>query len=460
MSVLRKNGVKWVVQRGSPPTMSALEQGLEEIKTIYREQFGQDINKEEQHEYSDGTSMSVVQNDDIKWIVQRGAPPTMSTLEQTLAEVKAAYMDKFGDVDAESYDYSDGSSMSVLQKDDVSWIVHRGARPTISNLLQSLDEAKSLYKEKFGEDVDEEERNMYNDGTSMSVFSKNDVKWIVHRGAPPAFSMLEQSLLDCKSLYKQKFGLRVDDEDGHEFNDGTSWGVQHKKGVAWIVNRGAPPALSALEQTLDDLKSMYEAKFGKDVEDETHEYNDGTSMSMVHKDSVNWIVQRGVAPAISTVEHTLQEVKALYKASFGQHVDEEEKNEYNDGTSMSVFLKDDVTWIVQRGAPPAVSALEQSLDEIKSMFSEKFGLHVDEEQKHKYTDGTSMSVLRKDGVKWVVQRGAPPAMSALEESLDELKTMYRGKFGQDVNKEEQHEYSDGTSMSVLENDNIKWIVHR
>merc|ERR1719162_1839583 len=125
MSVLRKNGVKWVVQRGSPPTMSALEQGLEEIKTIYREQFGQDINKEEQHEYSDGTSMSVVHNDDIKWIVQRGAPPTMSTLEQTLGEVKAAYMDTFGqDVDDESYKYNDATSMSLLRKDDVKWIVH------------------------------------------------------------------------------------------------------------------------------------------------------------------------------------------------------------------------------------------------------------------------------------------------------------------------------------------------
>ena len=58
----------------------------------------------------------VVQKNNVKWIVHRGAPPSIAALEQILADVKVLYTDKFGeDVDGEEF-----------QKDDIQWIVQRG----------------------------------------------------------------------------------------------------------------------------------------------------------------------------------------------------------------------------------------------------------------------------------------------------------------------------------------------
>ena len=52
------------------PSISILEQALEEIKSMYKEQFGHSVAED------------VVEKDGIKFIITRGLPPSTSTLEQ------------------------------------------------------------------------------------------------------------------------------------------------------------------------------------------------------------------------------------------------------------------------------------------------------------------------------------------------------------------------------------------
>jgi len=181
----------------------------------------------------------------------------------------------------------------------------------------------------------------------------------------------------------------------------------------WTVRRGAPPSL---EQSLNEVKAVYHATFEQDV--------DAPLQEVAQKDDVKWIVHRGALPSISELEQSLGDVKASYTDKFGEDVDEE------------VIQKDDVTWIVHRCAPPSMSALEQSLADVKASYTDKFGEDVDEE------------VIQKDGVEWIVHRGAPPSISALEQSLADVKASYTDKFGEDVDEE------------VIQKDGVEWIVRR
>merc|ERR1719258_896571 len=50
------------------------------------------------------------------------------------------YKQKFGDEVGDEF----------VEKDSVSWVVHRGAPPSMSDLLESVGEVKDAYKQKFG----------------------------------------------------------------------------------------------------------------------------------------------------------------------------------------------------------------------------------------------------------------------------------------------------------------------
>merc|ERR1740120_347947 len=117
-----------------------------------------------------------------------------------------------------------------------------------------------------------------------------------------------------------------------------------EKGIMWTVTRGTPPSLEKLESTLTDVKALYRAKFGKDVD-------------AVEEDGISWMVTRGAPPSIEKLESSLTEVKALYRAKFGKDVD----GEY-------VVEQDGISWMVTRGAPPSIEKLESSLTEVKALY--------------------------------------------------------------------------------------------
>merc|ERR1712151_509275 len=135
--------------------------------------FGEDVDSEEQEE------------EGVMWAVTRGVPPSISRLEASLSDVKALYEAKFGeDVDSEA-----------REEDGVMWSLTRGVPPTISQLEASLSDVKALYEAKFGKDVDSEDRD-----EDEGKVEKDDVPWIATRGVPPSISQLEDSLSDAKAL--------------------------------------------------------------------------------------------------------------------------------------------------------------------------------------------------------------------------------------------------------------------
>merc|ERR1712217_963580 len=139
------------------------------------------------------------------------------------------------------------------EKDGVMWAVTRGIPPSISQLEAGLSYVRALYEAKFCEDVDSEDRE-----EDEGKVEKDGVPWIATRGVPPSISQLEESLSDAKALYEAKFGKDVHTEDG-EYDEGSV----EKAGVRWTVKRGAPPSISQLEKSLFAVKALYEAKYGE-----------------------------------------------------------------------------------------------------------------------------------------------------------------------------------------------------
>merc|ERR1712086_195419 len=94
----------------------------------------------------------------------------------------------------------------------------------------------------------------------------------------PSLASLEQTLNDVKCLYKDKFGLSVQEEAVEE------------DGIKFFVTRGVTPSLSSLEQTLNDVKGLYKDKVGEE-------------------DGIKFYFTRGVAPSVSSLEQTLDDMK-------------------------------------------------------------------------------------------------------------------------------------------------------
>merc|ERR1712159_782457 len=101
--------------------------------------------------------------------------------------------------------------------------------------------------------------------------------------------------------------------------------------------------------------------------------------------------------------------------------------------------KDGVMWTVTRGRPPTVSQLEDQLAEVKSLYKTKYGEDVDdeEEEEEEQADEHETKYVEKDGITWTVTRGRPPTTSQLEDMLAEVKSMYAMKYGEDVDDEEE-----------------------
>merc|ERR1719464_1053281 len=102
--------------------------------------------------------------------------------------------------------------------------------------------------------------------------------------------------------------------------------------------------MTQLEDRLSDVKALYKAKFGEDLDSEERE-DDGNS---VDKDGTLWTVTRGAPPSMTQLEDRLSDVKALYKAKFGEDFDSEETED--DSSSVD---KEGTIWTVTRGSPPS-----------------------------------------------------------------------------------------------------------
>jgi hypothetical protein len=135
------------VSRGwrEPPSVPLLEQNIDELRVLYREVFHDDVDivDDEFVEFADGST----------WTVSHGRiPPTLSSLEEQLAEVWDMYIDTMLD-DADSIMLLFGSfgrptttrSQKVKLSDGSWWNVERGRNPpTLETLAEKLAEVQQL----------------------------------------------------------------------------------------------------------------------------------------------------------------------------------------------------------------------------------------------------------------------------------------------------------------------------
>jgi hypothetical protein len=187
------------------------------------------------------------------------------------------------------------------------------------SILPYSPEAKEEEEEEKNDHGSKKEVDEEEDEQETKYVEKDGINWVVTRGSPPTMSKLEDQLADVKALFKAKFGEDVDDEDEEDEDEQET---VEKDGIKWVVTRGSPPTMSQLEDRLGDVKALYKAKFGEDVDDEDEEDED--EQETVEKDGINWVVTRGSPPSMSQLEDKLAEVKALYAKKFGESVDDDE----------------------------------------------------------------------------------------------------------------------------------------
>mmetsp|Transcript_18343 Transcript_18343/g.34596 ORF Transcript_18343/g.34596 Transcript_18343/m.34596 type:complete len:506 (+) Transcript_18343:85-1602(+) len=352
----QQDSTPWTRSSG-PVTMGVLEEKLDEIKNMYLEKYGQDVDSESE------IDTDLIDEDGTPWICTVGTgPATMNVLQEKLEEVKTLYREKFGqDVDSESK--SDGD---LVDEDGTPWMCTVGTgAATMDVLEQKLEEVKTLYKEKYGEDVDSESE------IECDLLDSDGTPWIGTFGSGlVTMGALEKKLVEVKTMYSKRFGQDVDSESDSDDDlvdgDGTLW--------TYTVGSG-PATMDALQEKLDEVKNMYKEKYGQDVESESE-------CDLLDSDGTPWMRTVGTGlPTMSALKKKLHEVKHLYREEDCEDADSESDSECD------LIDSDDMR------------ALEEKLQEVKNLYREKYGRDVDTESE---SEG---DVVDEDGTPWMCIAG-------------------------------------------------------
>eukprot|EP00439_Symbiodinium_sp_Y106_P021442 s351_g2.t1 len=434
-------GTPWLEIRGTgcPRDMRVerLEQMLENVKGLYAESYGRDVDTEYD---ADGTPWSVTEG--------TGVPRDcrVERLEKKLAEVKQLYEVKYGvEVDTEE----------AVQYDvqGTPWLEIRGTGcprdMRVERLEQMLKNVKGLYAESYGRDVDTE----YDaDGTPWSVTEGAGVPRDcrverLEKKLAEVKQLLEKKLAEVKQLYEVKYGVDLDTEEAVQYD------VQ---GTPWLEIRGTgcprDMRVERLEQMLENVKGLYAESYGRDVD---IEYDaDGTPWSVTEGAGVPrdcrverlekklaeavqydvqgtpWLEIRGTGcprdMRVERLEQMLENVKGLYAESYGRDVD----TEYDaDGTPWSVTEG--------TGVPRdcRVERLEKKLAEVKQLYEGKYGVEVDTEEAVQYdVQGTPWLEIRGTGCPRDM-RVEHMRVERLEQMLENVKGLYAERYGRDVDIE-------------------------
>ena len=376
--------------------LDKLEQKLAEVKQLYKQKYGEEVDHEDTDVQYDA--------DGTPWIQISGTGVAtdlrVERLEQLLSIVKDLYSEKYGrDVDTE-YD-ADGTPWKVTEGTGVP----RDCR--VERLEQKLSEVKQLYKQKYGEEVDQEDTDVQYDA--------DGTPWIQISGTGVATDLrverLEQLLSTVKDLYSEKYGRDVDTEYDA---DGTPWKVTEGTGVPRDCR------VERLEQKLAEVKQLYKQKYGEEVDQEDTDVQ-------YDADGTPWIQISGTGVAtdlrVERLEQLLSTVKDLYSEKYGRDVDTE-------------YDADGTPWKVTEGTGVPrdcrVERLEQKLSEVKQLYKQKYGEEVDQEDTDVQYDA--------EGTPWKVTEGTGVPrdcrVERLEQKLAEVKQLYKQKYGEEVDQED------------------------
>jgi len=395
-----------------------LLKGLEEVKALYRAKYGRDLaDYEDEGELlydAEGTAWSVT--------VGRGASEQkqvydarVAELEDSLAEVKALYFAKYG---RDLEDFEDEGE-PVYDAEGMAWQVSvgRGAiaqkeayNAKLESLEDSLQEVKVLYRAKYGDDLDfDDELDSFCDADGTQWVRTAACSATVQQQAySKKVEALDDRVAELKTLYFAKYGRDLEDYEDEQEQlydaQGTAWSVTVGRGI--VHQREAYDSrLNGLLKGLEEVKALYRAKYGRDLAD----YEDEGEL-LYDAEGTAWSVtvgrgaseQKQVYDArVAELEDSLAEVKALYFAKYGRDLEDfEDEGEFlydSDGMAWNVSVGRGVE--EQRDVYNArVDLLLENLAEVKSLYTEKYGWDVHDDD---VEEGQVKHVRDADGTLWV-----------------------------------------------------------
>jgi len=273
-----------------------------------------------------------------------------------------------------------------------------------------------------------------------------------------------ESVEEAKILFKKKFGHEVDEAsepgDFARDEDGTIWirtageGVERQREV---YNQ----RLDALFDSLQETKDLFRSQCGDEIIASDDSDDDDVGLD---EDGTAWTRTTGQGAAeqrstyrgkVAAVQDLCEEVKALWKAKFGE--------DYDSDSDASELVDDDNTAWVKTAAESAdiqkwayrerLDALDQSLAEAKQAYMDRVGDRVEDCDPEDYVhdaDGTPWARTEGGGVE--AQRESYfDRLGGLEASLAEVKVLFHDVTGQDP-EEEDFVDDDGTLWVRTEGD--------
>ena len=74
--------------------------------------------------------------------------------------------------------------------------------------------------------------------------------------------------------------------------------------------------------------------------------------------------------------------------------------------------------------PPVLAKLAESLSDVKALFKVKFGEDIDDDN-----EDEGEQEVQQDGITWPMTRGAAPSLPKLENNLSDVKALFKAKLG-------------------------------
>jgi len=216
---------------------------------------------------------------------RRGPPPTISTLENMLAEVKTMFGKKYGP----SVDDEDHDGGRLVDEDGTPWV-------------QTVGQGRSL-QEPAPIEVLVDSSRQRRVGGKFQTLNRSHHKMLARNYGPrqrPTMASLEEDLAQVKSMFESKYGYNVDagDEEGGETCE------YDEDGMLWIKSVGCGPApqLTSTPMEVTDAARKKKPRVGGSFQ----------TLDRSHHELLAQRYSRGPPPTLTALEVKLAEVKALY----------------------------------------------------------------------------------------------------------------------------------------------------
>jgi len=417
---------------------------LDEVKDLYVARYGRslsDVGEDEEVYDADGMPWKVV--------VGRGVAAQKASYEEkmdemtdSLAEIKSLFEAKYG------YPYDDDEDE---EEEEESYDSH------VDRLLAKLEEVKELHTARYGRalsDLEEDEEVYDSEGTAWKVTVGRGFE---HEKSKYEDKMegLDDSLAEVKLLFEGKYGYSCDDEE-------ESGRLETGRGIAY-QKQVYESRIDALLSQLEEVKDMHVAKYGRSVDDieEDEEVYDSDGMAWKVVVGKGFVAEKAAyEEKLGGLNSNLDEVKMLFEAKYGYSADDDSEEE-----ELAGRVHVGRGFAYQKSLYDArLESMTKQLAEVKTLYAAKHGRTLsDLEDNEEVFDSEGMSWKAVVGEGFQTQSEAYQGnLNRLDDSLAEVKELFQAKYGyaydDSDDEEEEEEEEEEEVKTVIDSENMVWHV--